>query len=156
LLAYSTPSDPHTGFLILGHPFWQEHFPLFLSVNFFPAFLASHWAISNIHLLSYVLPSDPHTGSIFLGHGFWQDFTHFPLFLSVNFFPTFLASHWATLNLHMLSYVLPSDPHTGSTFRGHTFGQGFPHPPLTHIPPADKLNFIPGSHAHAKVPAAVH
>ena len=41
-------------------------------------------------------------------------FTHFPLFLSVNFFPTFLASHWAILNKHLLSYVLPSDPHIGS------------------------------------------
>ena len=38
------------------------------------------------------------------------------MFLSVNFFPTFLASHCAILNKHLLSYVLPSDPHSGNEF----------------------------------------
>jgi len=72
----------------------------------------------------------------------------------------FFASHLAILNRQGLSYVLPLDAHTGRSSLVHTLGQaggvGCPlHLPLIHMP-SFELNFIPGSHAQAKVPAAVH
>ena len=112
------------------------HFPLYAIFNFFPAFAALHLSVGCLigwsarHSVTFCLFSvigqsllnclfffyisvctQPHMNLDLFPINL--HFKHGPLFLSVNFFPTFLASHWATPNWHMLPYVLPSDPHTG-------------------------------------------
>ena len=90
---------------------WHNKIYSFLQKHDFSDNLLSNW--SNIHQISI----KRHYQAMCILYTTIP--LHFPLYAIFNFFPAFAALHLATLKVHMLLCVFPSEPQTGAYSRVH-------------------------------------